>query len=84
MKKGDFTKLNNEEKYSTLIILMKYLMPFIHIRESVNNVNALNNINSKSYFLNNIKSLNVDVNNETKRKVKKLYLLKKNNNKKII
>ena len=31
MKKGDFTYLNDKEKYSTLIILMKYLMPLIYI-----------------------------------------------------
>ena len=30
MKKGDFTSLNKEEKYSALIIIMKYLLPLIN------------------------------------------------------
>lgn len=77
MKKGDFTKLNNEEKYSTLIILMKYLMPFIHNTESGNNINTLNNVNLKCHFLKNIKSLNVDASNEIIRKNKKKHLLKR-------
>ena len=53
LKKGDFTKLNNEEKYSTLIILMKYLMPLIHNTERINNINYLDNVNLKFSSLNN-------------------------------
>ena len=30
MKNCDFSSLNKEEKYSTLIILMKYLMPLMN------------------------------------------------------
>ena len=49
MKKGDFVNLNNKEKYSTLIILMKYLMPLIYSNESLNDYNTLNNINLKFF-----------------------------------
>ena len=49
MKKGDFSGLNEKEKYSTLIILMKYLMPLIYSTESLNDFNNLNNINLKFY-----------------------------------
>ena len=55
MKIGDFSKLNNEEKYSALIILMKYLMPLIHNTEAINNINSLNDVNLKLYFKNNNK-----------------------------
>ena len=36
LKKGDFTSLNKDEKYSTLIILMKYLLPLINASKSNN------------------------------------------------
>ena len=49
MKKGDFSSLNEKEKYSTLIILMKYLMPLIYNTESLSDFNNLNNINLKFY-----------------------------------
>ena len=49
MKKGDFSNLNDKEKYSILIILMKYLMPLIYSNESLNESNILNNINLKFY-----------------------------------
>ena len=49
MKKGDFTSLNEKEKYSTLVILMKYLMPLIYNTESLSDFNNLNNINLKFY-----------------------------------
>ena len=49
MKKGDFSGLNDKEKYSTLIILMKYLMPLIYNTESLSDFNNLNNINLKFY-----------------------------------
>ena len=49
MQKGDFSNLNVNEKYSTLIILMKYLMPLIYNNESVNNYNTINNVNIKFY-----------------------------------
>ena len=58
IKSGDFSSLNKEEKYSTLIILMKYLMPLMNT-SSLNN-NTINNINIKYYEFNNpekIKSL---------------------------
>ena len=49
MKKGDFSNLSDKEKYSILIILMKYLMPLIYSNESLNEFNILNNINLKFY-----------------------------------
>ena len=64
MKIGDFTKLNNEEKYSTLIILMKYLMPLIHNTETINNINSLNDINLKLYFINKDKNKNNTYNDD--------------------
>ena len=54
MKKGDFSNLNKNEKYSILIILMKYLMPLIYNNEILNNFSPLNNINFK-YYSNNRK-----------------------------
>ena len=51
-------------------------MLFIHNTESVNNINALNNVNLKCHFLNIIKSLNVDASNETMHKNKKSIYLK--------
>ena len=49
MKKGDFSNLSDKEKYSILIILMKYLMPLIYSNESLNEFNILSNINLKFY-----------------------------------
>ena len=39
LKKFDFTNLTKQEKYSTLIILMKYLMPLIYGEQEVLNTN---------------------------------------------
>jgi hypothetical protein len=58
IQKGDFTSLNKEEKFSTLIILMKYLMPLMN--DNNFNNNTINNINIKYYKFDNknkIKSL---------------------------
>ena len=49
LKKGDFSQLTKEEKYATLVILMKYLMPMI----AQNNNYKFNNINTKFHFVNN-------------------------------
>ena len=67
MKKGDFTKLNNEEKYSVLIILMKYLMPLIHKTEEINNINSLKNVNLKFHFINNDKNKIINSNNDNEK-----------------
>ena len=51
IRKCDFSNLNKEEKYTTLIIIMKYLMPLMDssnaLKQSQNNVN---NINLKFYL----------------------------------
>ena len=65
LKKGDFENLSKEEKYATLIILMKYLSPLI----VPNDNNDLDNIQTKFNFIqskNNNKYL-VENNNDKKR-----------------
>ena len=56
IKKCDFSNLNKEEKYTTLIIMMKYLMPLMDssnaIKQNQNN-NSINNVNLKFYLGNN-------------------------------
>ena len=56
IRKCDFSNLNKEEKYTTLIIIMKYLMPLMDssnvLKQSQNNVN---NVNVK-YYLGNKKN----------------------------
>ena len=66
LKKGDFNAFNKNEKYSILIILMKYLLPLINgneikgninLRSKVNyNLNLINQINNKKRVLNSSKS----------------------------
>ena len=54
IRKCDFSNLNKEEKYTTLIILMKYLMPLMDssnvLRQSQGN--NINNVNLKFYMAN--------------------------------
>jgi myosin heavy subunit len=56
IKKCDFSKLNKEEKYSALIILMKYLMPLMDssniLKQNQNSNNGVNNINLNFYLAN--------------------------------
>ena len=56
IRKCDFSNLNKEEKYTTLIIIMKYLMPLMDssnaIKQNQNN-NSINNVNLKFYLGNN-------------------------------
>ena len=51
IRKCDFSNLNKEEKYTTLIIIMKYLMPLMDstnaLKQSQNNIN---NVNLKFYL----------------------------------
>ena len=55
IRKCDFSSLNKEEKYSTLIILMKYLMPLMDssnvLKQNQSN-NSANNVNLKFYLAN--------------------------------
>ena len=50
MKKGDFSSLSKEDQYSTLIILMKYLMPLIHQTNLNNNIENINRVNIKFHY----------------------------------
>ena len=67
LKKGDFTTLNKDEKYSTLIILMKYLLPLINsskLNNEINSIGKINNINLKFHSMgkekiNNIKKIDI-------------------------
>ena len=54
---GDFSALNKEEKYSTLIILMKYLMPLMNSKNISNKQNSIDNINLKYHEINATKPL---------------------------
>ena len=74
MKNGDFTSLTKEEQYSTLVILMKYLMPLIHQTNLNNNMENINNVNLKFHYQN----IKTNINGE--RKYKKLYIKKPNFN----
>ena len=55
IRKCDFSNLNKEEKYSTLIILMKYLMPLMDssnvLKQNQTN-SSVNNVNLKFYLAN--------------------------------
>ncbi len=62
IKKCDFSNLNKEEKYTTLIIIMKYLMPLMDssnaIKQGQNSTNSINNVNLKFYLGNKNNYLN--------------------------
>lgn len=61
LKKGDFSSLSKDEKYSALIIIMKYLLPLINSSKSndkiynnteiLNGNNRINNINLKFHSM---------------------------------
>ena len=74
IRKCDFSSLNKEEKYSTLIILMKYLMPLMDssnvLKQNQTN-SSVNNVNLK-FYLANKKNYADDVD------IKKLNSIKKN------
>ena len=76
IQKGDFSKLNKEEKYSTLIILMKYLMPLMSSRNCNNNSNSIENISLKFRQINPPKKI---LSHSNKKKVKK-YIMNTSNN----
>ena len=84
IKKGDFSQLSKEEKYATLNILMKYLMPLIY--HDNNNYKTLNNFKMKFKLINkenNIKYLfgnNSDMNKSSNlsKKILKKKIFKKN------
>ena len=55
IQKFDFSVLNKNEKYSTLIILMKYLMPLLNNKNNIESTwyKTLNNISLKIHKTNN-------------------------------
>ena len=67
LKNGDFNSFTQTEKYSVLVILMKYLLPLINNYEINNNNNFLNNVkinfknqkpDSKKQIFNEIDNIN--------------------------
>ena len=75
---GDFSALNKEEKYSTLIILMKYLMPLMNYKNISYKQNSIDNINLKFHGINAPKTLkSVSV---SKSKKYKKYVMNTTNN----
>jgi hypothetical protein len=54
IRKCDFSNLNKEEKYTTLMVLMKYLMPLMDSSNALNQSqgNNINNVNLKFYMAN--------------------------------
>lgn len=76
--KGDFSALNKEEKYSTLIILMKYLMPLMNSKSLSFRQNSIDNINLKFHETNapkTLKSFSVRKSNKNKK-----YIMNTTNN----
>ena len=64
IRRGDFSSLNKEEKYSVLIILMKYLLPLINsskinheIDTSENTINTYTNLNDINLRFNSMKNI---------------------------
>ena len=75
---GDFSALNKEEKYSTLIILMKHLMPLMNSKNINYKQNSIDNINLKFHETNapkTLKSFSV-----RKSKKNKNYIMNTTNN----
>jgi hypothetical protein len=56
LKQGDFSAFSNQEKYSILVILMKYLLPLLNasdlkvLSNSPSGINNVNNVNLKYHF----------------------------------
>ena len=53
LQNGDFTAFTKEEKYSILVILMKYLLPLVNSNECSVNKSGMNNINLKFHYASN-------------------------------
>ena len=76
--KGDFSALNKEEKYSTLIILMKHLMPLMNSKNISYKQNSLDNISLKFHEINAPK-VQKSVSVRKSKKIKK-YIMNTTNN----
>lgn len=64
LKKGDFSKLTKEEKYATLIIMMKYFMQFIY-HDNIDNKFDVSK--TKVHFINDENNIKYLVGNKTER-----------------
>jgi hypothetical protein len=71
LKKGNFSLLTKEEQYSTLVILMKYLMPLID-QTNLNKGDIINKVAVNFHFP------NVNNNKFKERKIKKIFVQKQN------
>ena len=78
IKKGDFNKLSKEEKYSTLIILMKYLIPLMNIKTTNDKKYSIDNINIKVQEFNPPKKF-ISFSNRKNKQIKK-YIMNTVNN----
>ena len=76
--KGDFSALNKEEKYSTLIILMKHLMPLMNSKNISYKQNSIDNISLKIHEINAPK-VQKSVSVRKSKKIKK-YIMNTTNN----
>ena len=76
--KGDFSALNKEEKYSTLIILMKHLMPLMNSKNISYKQNSIDNISLKFHEINAPK-VQKSVSVRKSKKIKK-YIMNTTNN----
>ena len=73
LKKGDFRSLTKEEKYSVLVILLKYLMPLFYINIKNDNNNYLNGIKTKFSFVNKENNIKYLVKNNQEIKKDRLF-----------
>ena len=76
LQKGDFSSLKKEEKYSTLIILMKYLMPLMNTKNIDNN--STDHVNIKYYEFNKPNKI-ISFSTRKKKNIKK-YIMNTTNN----
>jgi hypothetical protein len=54
LQNGDFTVFSKEEKYSILVILMKYLLPLVNSNEMNLGKSSMSNINLKFHYNNSV------------------------------
>ena len=73
LQKCDFNAFNKEEKYSILVILMKYLLPLINSSEygNMGNVNLKFHTNTNKKFIEEMENKKYNVNNPSNKNIKK-------------
>ena len=73
LQKCDFNVFTNEEKYSILVILMKYLLPLINSSEygNMGNVNLKFHTNTNKKFIEEMENKKYNVNNPSNKNIKK-------------